>query len=184
MKKLIVLVVSIVMGLSTMACGDASATESNKAALSYWKISGSGFHDGKTLDHEVRATLQQAMAANGFSSRTHSLVKYEAKATWSADNKFVTICTTSEDLQQFGKSESLLPGGCVSVSSSETGIQDAIGIALLPKAAEKMALMLKNQIDGKAMPPAETSPPISPTNETVASPPTAPKAAANANTKK
>gem|GEM_PF-1263430 len=182
MKKLLVLMVVIGLGFASMACNDASAT--GKAALNYRSLSGSGHINAENLSHQVQATLQQAMAANGFTNSSESWIRYEAKAKWSEDKRSVTLCVTAEDYRSLDKSDSLLPGGCVSVSSTETGVPDTVGIGLLPKAADKMAILMKNQIDGKAMPPAETSPPISPTNETVASPPTAPKAAANANTKK
>ncbi len=183
MKKLIVLVVSIVMGVSTIACNDASAN--NNVAMSYSKLNGSGWTIGavRNNDLEVRATLQSAMAANGFVNSQKSAVIYEAKATWSSDNKFVTICVTSEDYRTFDKSESLLPGGCISTSSDETGVDGAIGIALLPKAAEKMALMLKHQIDGKAMPTQISEPQPAPAKQP-ATKPESPPANTAANTKK
>lgn len=185
MKKAIAFVIVAVFGLSTMACDGANAVPANNVTTSYSKITASGY----TAQHinlygdEVAAALQQAMSNNGFVNAVGSGIVYYADATWSDDKSFVTICVRGDDVRISTKTDRVLPAACVNVSSKDTGVENAIGVALLPKAAEILSVTLKSQIEGKAMPNPSVQTQSGPAKQPV-KPETATNSGTAANSKK
>lgn len=152
MKSFKVLFTLLLVGVSLTSC---SKNEVNRySAIKVAQVESST--DNKASDNQkgsLEAAVQQGFTEAGFINDSSYPVSYVITNTWSASKDTLSVCIksvfNSEDKSN-PPSPRIMPAGCVNITSEETGIRNAVGAALLPVVAKKIARLLRDQVKDPA----------------------------------